>query len=68
MTAPFDTVLGAMFYHLLEIKKSILAYRLCIGSINTLFSLVHQVKKEINDADRPWSIESESPLCAGSGS
>ena len=35
-----------------------------IGNINTLFSLFHQVKKEIHDAVQPWSIESESPLCA----
>ena len=27
-----------------------------IGNINTLFSLLHQVKKEIRDAVRPWSI------------
>jgi hypothetical protein len=29
---------------------------LSIGNINTLFSLFHQEKKDINDAVQPWGI------------
>ncbi len=29
-----------------------------MGNINTLFSLFHQVKKEIREAVRPWSTRS----------
>jgi hypothetical protein len=27
-----------------------------IGRINTLFSIFHQVEKDINDAVQPWGI------------